>query len=864
MTAGSEAILGASAAGATSKPRAGRFGMAFRIARRELRGGLSGFRVFLGCLALGVAAIAAVGSLSAMFEEGLRTDARTLLGGDIEVRQLYTPIEPEQRAFLAEAGDLTESRQMRAMARTIDGEARSLIELRSVDSLYPLLGQVEAVPAAPLADLFAVDDEGRPGAIVDGAALRRMELSVGDPIQIGDGTFHVAAELISEPDRLSSSGFLSFGPKVLIANADLAATDLVQEGSLIYHFYRVSLANGTDAGAFKEAITEAFPDAPMRVRDFTDGAEGLRQFVERLAAFLTLVGLTALLVGGVGVANAVRSYLDSKVATIATLKCLGASNKLVFSAYLTQIMILAGLGTVIGLVIGALAPALATGFLAEQFGLTGGFSIYPGPLLLAAAFGLLTALAFSIWPLARARDVPPAQLFRALIAPSRRWPGRGLAAMTIVAGGLLAALAVATAEDKMLAVIFVAGSLGAMLVFRAAAAGIAWIARHAGRPRGAALRLGLANIHRPGSATASVVLSLGLGLTVLVAIALIESNMRGAIQDRIPEQAPAYFFLDIQPDQVATFESAATSVDGVGEILRTPMLRGRIAAINGVPADEITIAPEAQWALRSERGLTYADVPPENNEVVAGEWWPADYAGPPLISFSADLANGFGIGVGDTLTYNVLGREMTGTIANLREIEWGTLQLNFTTIFAPGALEAAPHTILATVQATPEAELGLERAVTDALPNVSAIRVRDALDTANDVLTSIGLAVTATAAITLVAGALVLAGAVAAGHRRRVYDAVVLKVLGATRGQISRAFLVEYGLLGLATAMVAGVLGAAASFIVVTEVMNLDWALDLVIVVEVLAISLVVTLGLGFVGAWRALGQKAAPLLRNT
>ncbi|MEZ5670419.1 MAG: FtsX-like permease family protein [Alphaproteobacteria bacterium] len=863
MSAGSETAVGVAAAGRGAARGGVGLAMAVKIARREMRGGIRGFRVFLGCLALGVAAIAAVGSLSAGIEDGLRADARALLGGDVEVRQLYTPIEPEQRAFLDAAGATAASRQMRAMARTDDGAARALIELKAVDGRYPLFGAVETAPAAPLDDLFAADGEGRPGAVVDGAILRRLGLAVGDPLRIGDGSFHVAAELTAEPDRLSSTGFFSLGPKVIIADAALAATGLVQEGSLIYHFYRVALPEGADAAAFKQAVTDAFPDAPIRVRDFSDGAEGLRQFVDRLSAFLTLVGLTALLVGGVGVANAVRAYLDAKVATIATLKCLGASNRLVFGAYLIQVMALAGLGTVAGLVVGALAPALATGFLNEQFGLTGGFAIHPLPLVMAAAFGLLTALAFSIWPLARAREVPPAQLFRAIVAPARRWPGRAYMAMTFAAGGALAVLAVLTAADKLLAALFVGGALGTMLAFRGAAALVAWTARRAGRPHGAALRLGLANIHRPGSATASVVLSLGLGLTVLVAIALIEGNLRGAIQDRIPEQAPAYFFLDIQPDQVATFEATAAAVPGVGTIQGTPMLRGRIVAINGVPAEQVQVAPEAQWGLRSERGLTYAAEPPENNEIVAGEWWPADYAGPPLISFSADLANGFGIGVGDSLTYNVLGREMTATVANLREIEWGTLQLNFTTIFSPGVLDAAPHTLLATVQATPDAELPLERAVTDALPNVSAIRVRDALDTANQVLTNIALAVTATAAITLVAGALVLAGAVAAGHRRRVYDAVVLKVLGATRGQVSRAFLVEYGLLGIATAVVAAALGAAASFVVVTQIMNLDWAFLPSAVLLVLAVSLAVTLAFGFLGAWRALGQKAAPLLRN-
>jgi putative ABC transport system permease protein len=293
------------------------------------------------------------------------------------------------------------------------------------------------------------------------------------------------------------------------------------------------------------------------------------------------------------------------------------------------------------------------------------------------------------------------------------------------------------------------------------------------------------------------------------------------------------------------------------------MLRGRIARINTVPVAEAAVAANVRWALDNERGLTFAAKPPEGTEIVAGKWWPADYKGEPLISFDANLAEGMGLKIGDTLTFNILGREVTATIANLRKIHWRSLGINFTVIFAPGTLEGAPHSHIAAVHVPAASETKLLTAVTDKLPNVSAIRVRDALDQAAGVFEQVGFAVRATAMVTLAAGLLVLAGAVAAGHRRRVYDAVVFKVLGATRRRIMSAFLIEYGLIGLATAIFAAILGAILAWAIVTQVMNAPFALLPQTAAGTALIAAAIALAFGFFGIWRAMGQKAAPLLRN-
>jgi putative ABC transport system permease protein len=833
--------------------------LAWRLAWRELRGGLRGFRIFIACLALGVAVIAGVGSLSAAVGAGLRADARAMLGGDVELHLVQRPATPQQRAYLARDADVSEVAQMRAMARTADGDDRALVELKAVDGAYPLFGAVTLDPPQTL-DAAIAKRDGRWGAVVASGLLARLKLHLGDPVRIGDATFTLRAVVTHEPD--AATGGFEFGPRIMVATPALAETGLLAPGALVGYGYRLKLPPGADPSAWVAAVKSAFPDAGWRIREFGNAAPSLQRLIGRVTVFMTLVGLTALLVGGVGVGNAVRGYLGGKTTTIATLKCLGAPGRLVFTAYLTQILVLAVGGIAVGLALGALTPMLAMPLL-SSFPITARLGLYPAPLLLAAVFGLLTTLAFALWPLAAAREVPAASLFRDLVDPAPRWPRRGYVLATAAAALALAGLGIVTASDRLTAAWFIAGAAGAMVAFHLVAAGIVLAARHAGRPRAPRLRLALANLYRPGAPTAGIVASLGLGLTVLVAIALIERNIASTIDERLPEQAPSFFFIDIQPDQVAEFDKLVAATPGVTQVARVASLRGRITQINGVPVEKAVVAPEAQWTIQSERGLTYATTTPRGSRIVAGDWWPADYHGPPLVSMDAEIARGMALKLGDTISVNVLGRDVTATIANLREIDWTSLGINFVLVFSPGMLEAAPQTHIATARTPPGEEAALERAVTDRFPNVSAIAVKDALAALSEIVAAIGTALRVTAAITLAAGTLVLAGAVAAGQRRRVYEAVVLKVLGATRSDVTRAFLIEYGILGLTTAAIAAALGTLAAYLVLTRVMHQDWVFMPGALVSTALIATALTLGIGYAGTWKALGAKAAPFLRN-
>jgi len=840
--------------------------LAAKLLRRELRGDLKGFGVFLVSLFLGVAAISGVGSINWALKAGLEQDGRRLLGGDVDLRLLHRDADDDQRAWLrANAGRVSDTVEMRAMARPAgDKSKRALVELKAVDDAYPLAGAFIAEPDRPLTELLAERD-GAWGAVVDANLLTRLGLETGARVRVGEAAFELRARVVTEPDRVAS--LFSFGPRLLVSRGALEATGLVKPGSQIRYHSRVLLKTGQSVDAWKDDLAEAFPQAGWRVRTAAEAAPGVRRFMDRMNLFLSFVGLTVLLVGGIGIAGAVSSFLAQKTATIATLKCLGAPGRLVFGLYMAQVMALALLGVAAGGAVGATFPYIVDGIAGGDLPARPVAALYPVPLALAAAFGLLTAATFAVWPVARAREVPAAQLFRDTVAPNLARPRPTYMAAGVVGVVLLAALTLASASDRYFAAWFVGGAiatlgllaLGARLVKR-------WAQRYMERARtghGAGARMAIGNLQRPGAATTGVVLSLGLGLSVLAAIMLIEGNLSKQINERLPDQAPAFFFVDIQPGQVAAFDAAVTGVNGTSGYQRVPSLRGRIVKIAGKPVEQVDVAPGSRWAIRGDRALTYAATSRKGSDIVAGEWWPTDYAGPPLISLDAGLARGFGVALGDTLTLNILGREVTAKIASLREIDWRSLRFDFAIIFAPGTLEGAPQTHIAAIEAPTSAEDAVEAAATDAFPNISAIRVRDALQAAADMLAGIGWAIRGTAALTVLAGAVVLAGALAAGRRRRIYDSIVFKVLGATRGRIAQVFAVEYGLLGLVTGGLAAGVGTLTAWAVVRFLMRMDWTFLPGTLASTLVICIALTLAVGFFSTWRALGQSAAPYLRN-
>ena len=838
-----------------------------RFALREMRGGLRGFAVFISCIALGVAAIAGVGSFSRGLGDGLAREGRVILGGDVAFSLSQREASTPERAFLERQGQVSAAATMRAMARSAAGE-NALVEIKAVDGAYPLFGAVALEPAGNLADALAQRD-GAYGAAADPALLARLNLERGARITVGGAAIELRAILAAEPDKLA--GGIGFGPRLMMSEAALRATGLLQPGSLVRWHYRLKVpgadANDRVAQAVVTASERQLPDAGWEVRTRANASPALGRNIERFTQYLTLVGLTALLVGGVGVANAVKHYLDRRRDTIATLKSLGATGSRVFAIYLAEVMLLATIGTVIGLLVGAMLPfAIAYAF-GNVLPLPIEPALHGAELSFAVIYGFLTALAFALWPLGRAHDVPVSALYRDAVAPERRIPRKRYVALTALTVATLAALAVILAYDRKIAAIFIVAAAAVFLTLRLVAMLIMWTARRIPRPRYALLRLVLANIHRPGALTPSVVLSLGLGLALLVTLLEIDGNLRNQFVAALPDKAPSVFFVDIQDADAARFDAFARKVAPDARYERVPMLRGRIVSANGVRAEDLKATPSAAWVLQSDRGITYAADVPGGSRVVAGEWWKPDYQGPPLVSFENKIAEGLGLKIGDPVVVNVLGRNITATLANLRAVEWQSLGINFVLVFSPGSFRGAPHTHIATLAmpggTTVAQEVALLKETAAAFPTVTAVRVREALDAVTKVVLDLTLAIRGASAITLIAAVLVLAGALATGHRHRVYDAVVLKMLGATRWRLLAAYALEYLLIGLATAIVGVAAGSVAASLVMTEVMNLSFVFLPVPALAATISAAALTIAFGLIGTFSALGQKPAPVLRH-
>ncbi|MDA0186515.1 MAG: drug:proton antiporter [Proteobacteria bacterium] len=836
--------------------------VAWRIARRELRGGLKGFGIFLACLALGVAAIAAVGSVRAAIEAGLSREGASILGGDAEMSFTYRFADPAERAFMDEiALRVSETVDFRSMV-VIDrdtGPERGLTQVRGVDGAYPLYGTVVLDPAIPLDAALATTE--RPGAVMDRLLIDRMALEIGDIFRLGTQDFELRAALVGEPD--GASGGFGLGPRTIVTLAGLQRSGLLGPGTLYDSQYRLALPPGADLAALASAARARFEDTGLRWRDSRNGAPGVQGFVDRIGAFLVLVGLAGLAVGGVGVSSAVRAYLQGKVETIATLKTLGAEGRTIFAAYFIQIGLLTLLGLALGLALGAVLPLVFAPIIAAQLPVPIAFAVYPAPLAEAALYGALTALIFSLWPLARTEQLRAAALYRDAAGGARAWPRAVWVALVAGLAVLLVGLATWLSGIERLALGTAGGILGALLLLALAARGIRALARRLSRSRAlrgrTALRMALGAVGGPGSEATSVVLSLGLGLAVLAIVGQIDSNLRAAIQRDLPSVAPSYFFVDIQPDQLQPFLDRVNGDPAVSRVDTAPMLRGIITRINGQRAQDVA---GDHWVIQGDRGVTYTTTAPAPEEIVAGAWWPDDYAGPPLVAFAAEEAAEIGIGIGDSITVNILGRDIEAKIAALREVSFENAGIGFVVTMSPNALAGAPHTHIATVYAEEAAEAAILRDVAGDAPNITAIRVRDALDQVASALRSLAAATSYGAGATLLTGFIVLIGAAAAGERGRIFEAAVLKTLGASRAGILASFAIRAAIMGMAAGTVAILAGALGGWAVMTFVMDTSYRFEPVSALAIIIGGILATMLSGLAYAWRPLAARPARVLR--
>jgi putative ABC transport system permease protein len=828
--------------------------LALRLALRDLRGGFKGLRLLAVCLFLGVAAIAGVGSLSSAIVAEIGARGSMLLGGDVAVSLAQRQATPAERAAIGRLGRVSETVSMRAMAARTDGTEAVLAELKAIDGAYPLYGTLRVEPGARAT---------RPalgGVLIAPALAERLRLRIGDPVRIGEAVLTVSGLIAEEPDR-AGQGF-SLGPTALVDMATLATTRLVQPGSLYDRKYRAALPPGADAAAAAEGLRTGFPEAGWRVQDRSDGAPSIRRFVERIGQFLTLVGLTALVIAGIGVGNGVGAYLEGKRQAIATLKSIGAGSRLIFRIYLIEIGLVTTGAVLLALAAGAFVPAIVAALAGDALPVPPRLGVYPLPLFLAAGYGFLVAFAFALAPLARARAVTAASLFRGAVEERGRPPlpvVGGIAAAILLAAGM----AVASAREPLFAAAFLGAAAGLLVLLTALGAGIRTLAARLPRPRRPLLRLALARLHAPATQIDRLVVALGLGLSLFATLAVIQTNLSGQLRTSVPERAPTFFLLDIPSAEIDRFRALVGTTAPNADLVTVPTLRGPIVALKGERVATMKNLPEGAWILRGDRGLTFASDLPEGNRITEGRWWPRDYAGPPLVSMDAEAGKLLGLKVGDAITVSALGVEVPARIASFREINWDGLGFNFVLVFSPHTFDGAPFNYMATVALPAGRERALNQVVTATFPSVSLIRVKDVIDTVGGLLGQLATAVAAASSVAIAAGIAVLVGTIAAARRAQVYDAVLLKLLGATRGQILALQGIEYALLGLLLALIALGVGAAAGWYVITQLFDLAWGPDWGIVIATLAGGAGLTLLIGLLGSLPVLAARPARALRE-
>jgi len=838
--------------------------LAGKLAVRELRGGLSGFYVLVICIMLGVAAITSVGVLSSALRTGLQDQGRVLLGGDLSFALVHRAPTAIQSNFISSFGQTSEIANLRSISRSSDGNRSVLVDIKAVDKAYPMTGEL-VMNGGKVGELLHEGDN----ALIDKLLLERLGISVGEQFLLGSAKITVAGTIALEPDRLS--GRLNFGPRVLLSKRTLLQTGLVQPGSLIRYDLRLKLNEQDGRGieeikAIQKLVKEKFPQAGFTMRDRSNPTPAIRRAIDRFSQFLALISLAALFIGGVGVANAVTSHIARKRETIATFKSLGASGHVIFLIYLLQIIMLAGLGIVLGLLLGLVIPPAINFFIAESLPVKLGFGLPIGALALATLYGFLVALIFMLWPLGGARKIRAAELYRSEISQDGTGPGWPIVLVIIGLIGALAAMVIFMSEMRLISLLVCVAFMVLYFVFRGLGGALKWGVRKLPRPQNNQLAMVRASLAGPTPLLRTIVLSLGIGLSLLVTASLVQKSLVSELKTGLPSDAPNFFVLDIDKSDLTQFKDIALQTAPGMKLNTAPMLRGRLTMLAGKPVESVKPSPGVEWVLRGDRGLTFSQDIPKGSELTKGQWWPKDYDGPPLVSFEEKIAEGLGLKLGDKVTVNVLGRDIEARISNLRRVKWESLSINFVMIFSPNTLENAPFKIMATISLRDKNNVGEEGQLISklmrALPDITPIAVREVLAAVDKVLQGVLAAVRAANMVLLLVGAVALAGAMAATHNARVRETVIFKVLGATRRRILTVHLMEYLALALLSAFISLVLGGVAAFVIVTWGMELQFVFSGRVLFEIIGLVLVLILPLGLLGTWRVLGQSSTAQLR--
>jgi putative ABC transport system permease protein len=834
---------------------------------RESRGARGRLAFFVLCLSVGVAAVAAVAGLSSSLDNGIRVEARQLLAADLSIHG-SKPLPASFDLGVAEIPGLrttTLKECVTVVSAPVGPQGQpgpsQLVELKAVGGTYPFYGTLVLRPPAPLSSLL--DDHS---VVVGSELLARLHLHRGDNLRLGGQLFRIAGEVLAEPDRVSLN--LTLGPRLFMSVGGLARTSLETRGSRFTYRTLIAVPPGTTGSALRAAadrLREHLPEPRnfYRVESYRDAQPALRDNLDRIERFLGLVALLSLLIGGIGVTQSVRAWLNSRIDAIAVLKCLGMRPREVFLLYLGQSALLGLAGSLVGLVVGAVLQELLPGLFPDLIPRNLVRSWDPAGLFRGLLLGIGVALLFSLPALATVLRISPVRVLRHEAEPLPPHRGVTWGTFGILLAGLLG-FATLQANSLRLGIQFTVAVALSATALAAAAWGLTRLARRAPRDFARlALRQGIAALARPGAETLGAIVALGLGVVVILAMSLVERRLERQFTREIPADSPSVYLVDIQPDQWPGVRSLLEAAHA-RQIQSVPVVTARLAAIDGVPVEQLahrTNERNHRWVLTREQRLTYLDQLPPDNVIIAGRMW--HQHGQPEASVEKTFADDLGLHVGSVLRWDIEGVNVDLTVTSIRTVNWRTFGINFSVVAEPGVLDQAPQQRFAAARLPTGGEQALQDALAARFPNVMLLRIREVLDKVLRVLNRIAMGVRFLGAFTVVAGIAILAGAIAAGSVRRGREVALLKTLGFTRRGVAATFAVEYALLGFAAGTIGAVGGLVLAWGVVTRGFELTAELEALPVVLAVALSTLLAVAAGLAASLRALTRRPIEVLRQ-
>ena len=821
--------------------------------------------MYLACIALGVFAIAAAGSVTLGFSNGLKAESKTLLGGDASFTAVQRRASPDELRWIDERGRYSENINLNVMGEA--GDVRRQVDVRAVDDRHPLIGEPTLSGGATDLRAALAFENGRWGIAATASLLEDFSLQVGDDIDIGQIPATIRAQLDGESDGIGTPG--TFGPAVTIDIRAVEEAGRLEDGRLFRASYRLILNEEVTEDTLEEDSEEAWGPNGLDYRGPEEAVDGLQNLLGMLNDFLSVIGIAALIAGGVGISQASTAFLETRIPSIAAFKALGAESGVIRSAYLLQLGTLAFMGAMIGLVLGAATPFAIALTLGDRIPLPTILQIYPAPLIRALLLGLLSAAIFALPPLGRARATRPAALFRNLGEDDKTktpWTERIWAIFAAIA---LIALAVWSSDEPIVTIALLVGASVAWAVLVGIAHIIRRIARAAAKTASGMTRLTLANLGGPGSLAPTIAPALGLGLGLLVFVASVQANILNQVNETARANLPSLFFIEIPNKDIDLFDrlmaEQGVEVDDPEKYRRAPIILGRVTKLNGEPVVPDDINEDERWVVENELFMPYVGAQPPEADIVEGKWWSADYSGPLLVSIETDAARGMGIGLNDTISFRISGREVTATVASLRNIDWGGFGASATTVFvfSPGTLEASNPQHRAIARTEEDIEEDIIKALGDTIPEVIVFQTRETLEAAVRLLGNISVAVNAAASIVMLAGLLVLIGAFAAMARQRRSESALLKTFGATRGAVLGLYAGEFALSGAVATLFGTVMGVGAAYPVVTQVFEADWIMPWSAILIVSAFAIFAAAIGGIIVGISTLSHPPARVLRS-